>query len=99
MPIALATLRLIREARFMNGLILGRQWSLLAPTPGLGRVERRLAARTKIDRAPQSREIRIFRLVEGLSRCERGQQRRKRADRTSQWHGRPPYELVAKASH
>src|SRR6266545_2567175 len=59
-PIALATVRLIRKTRFMNCLILGCQWGLLAPAPGLGRVKRSLAPNSKVDRAPQTREVRVL---------------------------------------
>jgi hypothetical protein len=92
MPIALATVRLIREARFVNGLILGCQWGLLAPTPRLGRVKRSLTPNPKVDRAPQTPKGRILCVVEGLDRCQRRQQRRNcnRADRCSEKHGRSP---------
>src|SRR5215475_11269497 len=74
----------------MNGLILGRQRGLLAPTPRLGRVERSLAPNPKVDRAPQARKGRILCVVEGLDCYERRQQRRNRADRSSNKHGCSP---------
>src|SRR5215510_5774867 len=96
MPIALAPVRLIREARVMNGLIFGCQWGLLAPTPGLGRIKRGLAPNPKVDRAPQARKWRILCVVEGLDCCQRRQQRRNRADRSSEKHGFSPMISAAR---
>src|SRR5262245_35336909 len=94
MPVALAAVRLIRDARFVNGLILGCQWGLLAAPPGLGRVKRSLAANPKVDRAPQARKSRILCVVEGLDLWNRHQQRRNGdcADRSSEKHGCSPHD-------
>jgi hypothetical protein len=83
---------LIGEARFVNGLILGCQWGLLASTPRLGRVKRSLTPNPKVDRAPQTPKGRIPCVVESLDRCQRRQQRGNcnRADRCSEKHGRSP---------
>jgi hypothetical protein len=75
-PIALASGGLIGEARRQDRLILRRQWSLLAETPGLGRVESRLASDPgNADTEPLPGEIGIFRIIERPGGGQAGHQR------------------------
>src|SRR5262249_40020196 len=57
--VALATAGLVRQARIENGLILRREWSLLAPTARLGRVPLETS-----DSRPFAPPRRIHRIVE-----------------------------------
>src|SRR6266446_5331205 len=89
MPIALAAVRLVRDARLKNRLIFRSERRLLREPPGLGRVECNLASQAEIDPEPLASEVGVHRIVEGLNRPNRIQQRRhrNRADRAPEKHG------------
>src|SRR5262249_42706573 len=99
LPVALAAVGLVGQARLMNRLILGCQRGLLTSAPRLGRVERRLSAGPKVNPAPHAEEVRIFRIIEGLGRRYRRQQPPNRnRDRPSEKHGCSPCDQDPRAA-
>jgi hypothetical protein len=91
-PIALVALGLFGEACLQNLLVFDRERRPLSRSPGLGRVERRLATDAEPHRHPLARKIRISCIVKGLNGHGRRQQRRHqrgRADRIPIKHGLP----------